>query len=71
MSIHKLWAIKRGVPHGQEEPNKLHDHRPPTLALRTVLQHPASEKPIASPELLTVEGSRLTSGCWIWWSDFA
>jgi hypothetical protein len=57
----------------------LFDCRPGDLAIlatrrrcETLLQKArALEKPIASPELLTVEGSRLTSGCWIRWSDFA
>jgi hypothetical protein len=35
MSIHTLWAIKRGVPHGQAQPNKLHDDRTPALGGNT------------------------------------
>jgi hypothetical protein len=62
MSIHKLWAIKRGVPHGQEEPNKLHDHRPllsgvaPALAQTTTStqQHMQLQRTIgqAKPEIV-------------------
>ena len=55
----------------------LFDCRPGELAILAThrrcepyYKSPALEKPIAPPELLTVDGSRLTSGCWIRWSDF-